>query len=50
MMPGFEMMDKRFDQIDKCFEEVDKHLSAIVDRIDRFVFWSLSLIVSATLL
>jgi hypothetical protein len=36
-------MDKRFDAVDKRFEEMGR-------RLDRFMFWSLGLTVSATFL
>ena len=45
----FEQMDKRFEQIDKRFEQMDKHLTAITNRMDRFMFWSLGLTVSAVI-
>ena len=43
----FEQVDKRFEQIDKRFEQIDKHLTIITNRMDRFMFWSLGLTVSA---
>lgn len=43
----FEQVEKRFEQIDKRFEQVDKHLIQITTRMDRFMFWSLGLTVSA---
>ena len=43
----FEQVDKRFDQVDKRFEQMDKHLTVIVNRMDRFMFWSLGLTASA---
>lgn len=45
----FEQMDKRFEQIDKRFEQIDKHLTIITNRMDRFMFWSLGLTVSAVI-
>jgi septation ring formation regulator EzrA len=45
----FEQMDKRFEQVDKRFEQMDKHLTAITNRMDRFMFWSLGLTVSAVI-
>ena len=38
-----KQMDKRFEQIDKKFEQ-------ITARIDRFMFWSLGLVLSSTML
>ncbi len=64
MMQGFEMMDKRFEEMrtdtnkrfeemrtdmDKRFEQMDKHLTTIGNRMDRFMFWSLGLTVSAVI-
>jgi Fe2+ transport system protein B len=45
----FEQMDKRFEQMDKRFEQIDKHLTIITNRMDRFMFWSLGLTVSAVI-
>jgi septation ring formation regulator EzrA len=45
----FEQMDKRFEQIDKRFEQIDKHLTIITNRMDRFMFWSLGLTISAVI-
>ncbi|MBU2568615.1 MAG: hypothetical protein KJ725_01025 [Gammaproteobacteria bacterium] len=45
----FEQIDKRFEQIDKRFEQVDKHLIQITTRMDRFMFWSLGLTISAVI-
>ncbi len=45
----FEQMDKRFEQVDKHFEQMDKHLTAITNRMDRFMFWSLGLTISAVI-
>ena len=45
----FEQVDKRFEQIDKRFEQIDKHLTIITNRMDRFMFWSLGLTVSAVI-
>jgi len=44
-----EQVDKRFEQIDKRFEQIDKHLTIITNRMDRFMFWSLGLTVSAVI-
>jgi Fe2+ transport system protein B len=60
MLQGFEMsnkrfeemrtdMNKRFEQVDKRFEQMDKHLTVITNRMDRFMFWSLGLTVSAVI-
>ena len=45
----FEQMDKRFEQIDKRFEQIDKHLTIITNRMDRLMFWSLGLTISAVI-
>ncbi len=45
----FEQVDKRFEQVEKHFEQVDKHLTTITNRMDRFMFWSLGLTVSAVI-
>ena len=45
----FEQVDKRFEQVDKRFEQIDKHLTIITNRMDRFMFWSLGLTVSAVI-
>jgi Fe2+ transport system protein B len=45
----FEQVDKRFEQMDKRFEQIDKHLTIITNRMDRFMFWSLGLTVSAVI-
>ncbi len=45
----FEQVDKRFEQVDKRFEQIDKHLTTITNRMDRFMFWSLGLTVSAVI-
>ena len=45
----FEQVDKRFEQADKHFEQIEKHLTIITQRMDRFVFWSLGLTVSAAI-
>jgi chromosome segregation ATPase len=45
----FEQVDKRFEQVDKRFEQIDKHLTIITNRIDRFMFWSLGLTISAVI-
>jgi hypothetical protein len=42
-------MNKRFEQVDKRFEQIDKHLTIITNRMDRFMFWSLGLTVSAVI-
>ena len=45
----FEQVEKRFEQVDKRFEQIDKHLTIITNRMDRFMFWSLGLTVSAVI-
>ncbi|CAA9892134.1 conserved hypothetical protein [Candidatus Methylobacter favarea] len=45
----FEQVDKRFEQVDKRFEQIDKHLTIITTRLDRFMFWSLGLTISAVI-
>ena len=45
----FEQVDKHFEQVDKRFEQIDKHLTIITNRMDRFMFWSLGLTVSAVI-
>ena len=45
----FEQVDKRFEQMDKRFEQIDKHLTIITNRMDRFMFWSLGLTISAVI-
>jgi DNA anti-recombination protein RmuC len=47
MNKRFEQVDKRFEQADKHFEQIEKHLTIITQRMDRFMFWSLGLSVSA---
>ena len=49
MNKRFEQVDKRFEQMDKRFEQIDKHLTVITSRMDRFMFWSLGLTVSAVI-
>ena len=44
----FEQVDKRFEQIEKRFEQMDKRFELLTLRIDRFMFWSLGLVISAT--
>ncbi len=46
----FEQVDKRFEQIDKRFEQIDKRFEQITSRIDRFMIWSLGLVMSSTAL
>ncbi|MDO9104489.1 MAG: hypothetical protein Q7U57_05960, partial [Methylovulum sp.] len=41
--------DKRFEQTDKHFEQLEKHLALISNRMDRFMFWSLGLTISAVI-
>ena len=49
MLEGFKQMEKRFEQVEKRFEQIDKHLIQITTRMDRFMFWSLGLTVSAVI-
>ena len=49
MNKRFEQVDKRFEQVDKRFEQMDKHLTTISHRMDRFMFWSLGLTISAVI-
>ena len=49
MNKRFEQVDKRFEQMDKHFEQIDKHLTIITNRMDRFMFWSLGLTISAVI-
>ncbi len=46
----FEQIDRRLDQVDKRFEQIDKRFEMLTLRIDRFMFWSLGLTMSATAL
>ncbi|MCD2449757.1 hypothetical protein GO003_005055 [Methylicorpusculum oleiharenae] len=57
----FEQVDKRFEQVDKRFELVDKRFEEMRKdmntgfmemnrRLDRLMYWTLGLVVSATLL
>lgn len=57
----FEQVDKRFEQVDKRFELVDKRFEEMRKdmntgfmemnrRLDRFMYWTLGLVVSATVL
>lgn len=46
----FEAVDKRFESMDKRFESMDKRFDDLARRMDRFMFWSLGLTVSATFL
>lgn len=45
----FEQVERRFEQVDKRFEQVDKRFEQVVKRLDRFMFWSLGLTVSAAI-
>ncbi len=44
----FEQVEKRFEQIDKRFEQIDKRFELLTLRLDRFMFWSLGLVICAT--
>ena len=39
----FEMIERRFEQVDKRFEQMDKRFVELQRRMDRFMFWSLSM-------
>jgi hypothetical protein len=39
----FEQVDKRFEQVDKRFEQMDQRFVELQRRMDRFMFWSLSM-------
>jgi len=43
----FEAVEKRFDMIDKRFDASDARFEALTRRIDRFMFWSFGITVSA---
>ncbi len=49
----FEQIDKRFEQVDKRFEEMRKDMNTgfieMNRRLDRFMYWTLGLVVSATM-
>ena len=45
----FQQVDKRFELVEKRFEQIDKKFEQITMRLDRFMFWFLGLVVSATL-
>ncbi|WP_404359012.1 hypothetical protein [Methylotuvimicrobium sp. KM1] len=49
----FEQVDKRFEQVDKRFEEMRKDMNTgfieMNRRLDRFMYWTLGLVVSATM-
>jgi len=53
MAQGFEAMDKHFEQVDKQLaqsrEENNKRFEEMGRRLDRFMFWSLGLTISAAL-
>ena len=44
----FEQVDKRFEQIDKRFEQVDRRFDDMLKRMDRFMIWSLGLVMAST--
>jgi hypothetical protein len=54
MIQGFDTMGKRFEQVDKRFEDMRKDMNTgfveMNRRLDRFMYWTLGLVVSATLL
>lgn len=39
----FEMIERRFEQVDKRFEQMDQRFVELQRRMDRFMFWSLSM-------
>ncbi|MBU2572070.1 MAG: hypothetical protein KJ725_18995 [Gammaproteobacteria bacterium] len=49
----FEQINKRFEQVDKRFEEMRKDMNTgfieMNRRLDRFMYWTLGLVVSATM-
>jgi len=49
MEKRFEQVDKRFEQVDKRFEQMDQRFTEMGRRLDRFMFWSLSLTISAAI-
>ena len=60
ILQGFKQSDQRFEQIDKRFEQVDERFESIQTtmnngfkeinrRMDRFMFWSLGITITAAL-
>lgn len=49
MEKRFEQIDRRFEQVEKHFEQIDKRFESLSRRMDRFMFWSLGLTISAAL-
>lgn len=49
MEKRFEQIDKHFEVMDKRFEQFEKHLTLVTQRMDRLMFWSLGLTVSAVI-
>ena len=41
-------MDKRFEQVDKRFEQVDKRFEQLTGRIDNFMKWSLTTMITCS--
>ena len=39
----FEQVDKRFEQVDKRFEQMDQRFVELQHRMERFMFWPLSM-------
>ena len=39
----FEQVEKRFEQVEKRFEQMDQRFVELQRRMDRFMFWSLSM-------
>ncbi len=44
----FEQVDKRFEQVDKRFEQVDKRFEQLTGRIDNFMKWSLTTMITCS--
>ncbi len=44
----FEQVDKRFEQVDKRFEQVDKRFEQLTGRIDSFMKWSLTTMITCS--
>jgi len=41
-------VEKRFEQVDKRFEQIDKRFEEITKRLDRFMIWSLGIVMAST--
>lgn len=42
-------IDDRFEHVDQDFDQVDKKFEMLLNRLERFMFWSLGLTISSTL-